>query len=108
MQEKNNPEGMEGVARRFVKFGGAISAQQLEWLKSELRGAAGQGQTALVFCHLIIHPDSGPPAALLWNYEEVMAAVKESRCVAAVLSGHAHQVRVCFKYDVMGMMSFLF
>ena len=74
-----------------MKFGGALSAEQLAWLRCELGQAAQQGKQALVFCHLAVHPDSTPPAALLWNYTELMAVVAESGCVAAVFSGHAHQ-----------------
>lgn len=92
MQEKNSPEGLVGTERRFVKFGGGLSDEQLEWMRQELKQAASQGQRALVFCHLPLHRDSGPPASLLWNFPEAMAIIRESGCVAAVFSGHAHQV----------------
>jgi manganese-dependent ADP-ribose/CDP-alcohol diphosphatase len=37
LQEKNSPEGLVGVARRFVKFGGGVSDVQLEWLEQQLQ-----------------------------------------------------------------------
>ena len=93
MQEKNSPEGLVGVQRRFVKFGGGLSSEQLDWMRQELKQAAGQAQRALVFCHLPMHRDSSPPAALLWNYPAAMAIIRDSGCVPAVFAGHAHQVR---------------
>ncbi|KAK9816313.1 hypothetical protein WJX74_010391 [Apatococcus lobatus] len=90
-EEKNSPEGLVGTQRRFVKFGGGLSSEQLEWMRCELGQAASQGQRALVFCHLPMHRDSSPPAALMWNYPEAMAIIRNSGCVAAVFSGHAHQ-----------------
>ena len=75
-----------------MKFGGGLSNEQLAWMRHELAEAAGQGQRALVFCHLPIHPNSGPPASLMWNFQEAMSVIEESGCVAGVFSGHAHQV----------------
>jgi hypothetical protein len=41
LQNKNMPEGLTGVQRRFVMFGGGVSEQQLGWLEQELQvGAA--------------------------------------------------------------------
>jgi hypothetical protein len=37
LQEKNSPEGLVGVARRFVKFGGGVSEVQLAWLEQQLQ-----------------------------------------------------------------------
>ncbi len=61
MQEKNSPDGLEGPARRFVKFGGGASAQQLTWLTEQLAGAQSQGQLVIVCCHLPLHPDTCEP-----------------------------------------------
>lgn len=36
-QEKNSPDGLVGVARRFVKFGGGCSEAQLAWLDGQLQ-----------------------------------------------------------------------
>lgn len=52
-QEKNSPEGLVGVARRFVKFGGALGEAQMAWLRAELAEAAGLGERVIVCCHLV-------------------------------------------------------
>jgi manganese-dependent ADP-ribose/CDP-alcohol diphosphatase len=36
--EKNSPEGLEGVERRFVKFNGGVGEAQLQWLERTLEG----------------------------------------------------------------------
>ena len=42
-----------GVARRFVKFGGAVSDTQMKWLRDELGEAAGLGERVIVCSHLV-------------------------------------------------------
>lgn len=37
LQNKNMPDNLNGVRRRFVKFGGGISEQQLAWLEQQLQ-----------------------------------------------------------------------
>ena len=58
LQEKNSPDGLEGPARRFVKFGGGASAQQLTWLRQQLEEALAQDQQCIVCCHLPLQPDT--------------------------------------------------
>ena len=52
-----------GVARRFVKFGGAVGDVQMAWLRAELHEAAGLGERVIVCCHLVCylgHPGHDP------------------------------------------------
>ena len=56
VQNKNNPSGLQGAARRFVKFNGGVSEAQLAWLRQTLAEAVAQQQRALVCCHLALHP----------------------------------------------------
>ena len=42
-----------GVARRFVKFGGAVGGAQMAWLRAELCEADGLGEHVIVCCHLV-------------------------------------------------------
>lgn len=51
--------GLEGAARRFVKFGGGISAEQLAWLEGQLQ--VGRGFDFL-FC--FFHYPAAPAALL--------------------------------------------
>lgn len=46
LQEKNSPEGLVGVARRFVKFGGGVGETQIDWLRQQLQ--VGQAAAMLV------------------------------------------------------------
>ena len=49
---KHSPEGLEGVARRFVEFGGGVGADQIEWLGAELAAAKASGQRVIVAGHV--------------------------------------------------------
>lgn len=92
MQNKNNPEGHEGPARRFVQFGGGVSAEQLDWLKEQLADAKAADQQVIVCGHLPLHPDTCIGTCLLWNYEEVLQAIWDAGNVVATFTGHAHNV----------------
>ncbi len=59
-QEKNSPEGMVGVQRRFVKFGGGIGENQLQWLEGQLEAARCAGELVIVAGHLPFYPDTAP------------------------------------------------
>eukprot|EP00535_Pseudo-nitzschia_heimii_P009262 CAMPEP_0197176624 /NCGR_PEP_ID=MMETSP1423-20130617/2480_1 /TAXON_ID=476441 /ORGANISM="Pseudo-nitzschia heimii, Strain UNC1101" /LENGTH=467 /DNA_ID=CAMNT_0042626023 /DNA_START=247 /DNA_END=1650 /DNA_ORIENTATION=- len=89
----NSPEGLEGVGRRFVAFGGGVGDDQLVWLRSELEAArAVPGQKVVVLSHQPIHPESCNPVCLVWNYDEVLEVLREfSDVVVASLAGHAHK-----------------
>jgi manganese-dependent ADP-ribose/CDP-alcohol diphosphatase len=93
----DSPEGLKGVARRFVRFGGGAGEAQVAWLRAELAGARAAGERVLLLSHLPLHPATAPPACLLWNYEEVVGVLEEyPATVAAVLTGHAHMNGYCF------------
>ncbi len=94
MQNKNNPEGHEGPARRFVQFGGGISTEQLQWLVQQLADANAAGQRVIVCGHLPLHPGTCIGTCLLWNYEEVLQAMWDAGNVVATITGHAHNVRL--------------
>eukprot|EP00879_Flechtneria_rotunda_P008922 GHRR01009342.1.p1 GENE.GHRR01009342.1~~GHRR01009342.1.p1 ORF type:complete len:381 (+),score=139.15 GHRR01009342.1:401-1543(+) len=90
-KEKNSPEGLVGVARRFVKFGGGASEVQLQWLQQQLQVAAENSQNVVICSHLPLNPGTCPPACLLWNYEEVLNILQQSGVVVATMAGHTHQ-----------------
>ena len=95
MQNKNNPEGHEGPARRFVQFGGGISAEQLVWFVQQLADARAADQRVIVCGHLPLHPGTCIGTCLLWNYEEVLQVIWDAGNVVATISGHAHNVSLC-------------
>lgn len=91
-QDMNSNAGLEGLNKRFVKFGGGVSEQQLEWLKRELESARNDGDRVIVCCHLCLHPATCAPTCLLWNYDDVLEILqKNSDVVVATLVGHAHR-----------------
>lgn len=89
-EEKNSPDGLVGVERRFVKFNGGVGDEQLEWLESTLREAEIANQKVFICCHLPLDPGVAFPSTLLWNYDVVMAIVHKFNCVVACVAGHAH------------------
>jgi len=91
-ENKNSPEGLEGVARRWVKFNGGASAAQVAWLKDQLKEAQTSSEKVLVFSHLPVMPGTCPNACLLWNFEEVLGVLRDaSDVVVATFAGHTHQ-----------------
>lgn len=89
---KNTADGLVGVERRFVAFGGGVGDGQLEWLDRVLAAAAAGGDRVILAVHQAIHPDTAPPVCLLWNYDRVLASVAAAgpSVVALTLAGHAH------------------
>lgn len=68
---KHSPEGLEGLAKRFVEFGGGVSPAQLGWLRRQLAGAAAAGQRALVAGHVPFCPGTCPePCVLVRRLQE--------------------------------------
>lgn len=87
----NSGAGLQGLDRRFVKFGGAAGPAQIAWLRGQLAACRSSGLRALLACHLCLHPATCPPTCLLWNFQEVLDLCAEfGDVVAATLAGHAH------------------
>ena len=76
----------DGAARART-WNGAVGDAQLQWLRARLRDARAAGEPVVVFCHFPVYPDN---VHNLWNCDAVRAAVTESGCVTAFLSGHNH------------------
>ncbi|XP_043723785.1 manganese-dependent ADP-ribose/CDP-alcohol diphosphatase isoform X2 [Telopea speciosissima] len=89
--EKNSPEGMWGLDRRFLMFNGAVGREQLKWLDNVLQDASMHEQKVVVCCHLPLDPGASSKEALLWNYDEVMDVIHRYNCVKVCLAGHDHK-----------------
>lgn len=89
--DKNSPEGLLGLERRFLMFNGAVGREQLEWLDGILEDATKLKQNVVVCCHLPLDPGATSQEALLWNYDEVMNVIHQYNCVKVCLSGHDHK-----------------
>eukprot|EP00980_Cylindrotheca_fusiformis_P030119 scaffold24410_cov108-Cylindrotheca_fusiformis.AAC.2 len=91
-ENMNSPEGLEGLERRFVGFNGGVGKVQLSWLRETLEGARSVGEKVIILSHQPIMPGSSNPVCLMWNYDEVLAILREyNDIVVASFSGHAHQ-----------------
>jgi manganese-dependent ADP-ribose/CDP-alcohol diphosphatase len=89
---ENSPEGLEGVDRRFVAFNGGLGDTQLAWLRTTLQAARAAHERVVVVSHLPLLPASSHPVCLVWNYEAVLAILRDYADVVAIsLAGHAHK-----------------
>lgn len=99
--QENNPNdlskggdffvGLSGTAQRFVPYNGALGAEQIRWLRSELMKATMAGERVVLLSHVIFHPTACDGRTMLWDYPEALDAISTTRCVAAILCGHDHQ-----------------
>ena len=87
----NSGEGLEGENQRFVAFNGGVGAPQLEWLRDTLASARDAGEKVVLISHQPILPGSSSSICLIWNYDEVLAVLRDfSDVVIASFAGHAH------------------
>jgi len=96
--EKNNPRdtscwgdwttGLTDEQKRFVPLNGAIGREQLDWLRTELKSAAGAGEQVVIFTHVPIFCQGS--STLLWDYKDVLETIHEAGCVRACFYGHKH------------------
>ncbi|XVF54569.1 hypothetical protein PTKIN_Ptkin05aG0191700 [Pterospermum kingtungense] len=89
--EKNSPEGLEGLDRRFLMFNGAVGKEQMKWLDCVLQDATNLKQKVIICCHLPLDPGASSKEALLWNYDQVMDMIHRYNCVKVCLAGHDHE-----------------
>lgn len=71
------------------RWNGAAGAKQLEWLDRTLAKASRRGERVILLSHFPLQ--TGKPSETLWNSGQVLALIDRHPCVAAHLSGHAHQ-----------------
>lgn len=90
--EENSPEGLEGLFKRFVAFGGGIDTPQLQWFESLLQSSRMNGEKVIIVSHQPIHPGSSWPTCLMWNYADVLSIMRSYKdVILASISGHAHK-----------------
>nr|XP_022312853.1 manganese-dependent ADP-ribose/CDP-alcohol diphosphatase-like isoform X2 [Crassostrea virginica] len=87
----NSPEGLTGLERRFLKYNGGCSTQQVQWLDQELADARSKNQNVIVIGHLPVLESSAHAANLLWNFDEVLRVLSLHKdSVLCYCSGHDH------------------
>jgi manganese-dependent ADP-ribose/CDP-alcohol diphosphatase len=89
--EKNSPEGLVGLDRRFLKYNGGVGKDQLDWLDLKLKDATNLNQKVVICCHVPLDPGAASEETVLWNFEEVMSVIHRYNCVKVCLAGHDHQ-----------------
>ncbi|KAJ8319076.1 hypothetical protein KUTeg_004167 [Tegillarca granosa] len=90
-EDKNNPDGLDDYDMRFVKFNGAVSSTQLNWLESILSESVKNKENVIIMGHNPMYKPSTSPVCLCWNYDEVMDVFNRyGNCVLCYIAGHDH------------------
>ncbi|KAI3785814.1 hypothetical protein L1987_44940 [Smallanthus sonchifolius] len=89
--DKNSPDGLVDLEKRFLKFNGGVGKEQLNWLDKTLQDATKSNQKVVVCCHIPLDPGATSKQSLLWNYDEVMDVIHRYDCVKVCLGGHDHK-----------------
>jgi len=99
MMQANNPAVLQGAGgdwfangvTRWVPYNGAVSSEQIAWLRSMLAASEAAGRSVLLFTHVPLLVAASKTETVLWNAEEVLAVLHDHRdTVVAVLAGHDH------------------
>ncbi len=76
----------EGKENHYT-WNSGIGEKQKEWLKKELKTAESLKQDVIVFCHFPVRPYH---SATLWNSDEIVDILRNSKSVVAYINGHHH------------------
>ena len=77
----------ETKAYNFAECNGALSTEQIVWLKNTLDKASNTGEKVILFCHMPVFPEC---IFSLWNDQEVIKILESYNCVVAYIAGHEH------------------
>jgi len=86
--------GVTDEAQRHSPVNGGMTSEQLAWLEGKLCEASEAGLRVGIFSHAIVHPGCSNCKTLIWNYEDVLRILHDSRlgqCVQFVFCGHQHE-----------------
>ncbi|KAG7271619.1 hypothetical protein CRUP_009277 [Coryphaenoides rupestris] len=89
-EDLNHPPAEEGMKRKFVKFNGGFSRDQLNWLDGVLSMSDENQEKVIIVSHLPVHPLSTEPICLAWNSEDLLAVIGAHGCVVCFMAGHDH------------------
>lgn len=68
-------------------YNGALGADQLNWLKKELKRSEKASEKVILLCHFPVLPVDNH---ILWNSQEVIDLITGYSCVKAWMNGHNH------------------
>jgi manganese-dependent ADP-ribose/CDP-alcohol diphosphatase len=84
-------EGLLPENTHWLPCGGALSSEQLDWLRRTLIVCKAAGRKAIIFSHQPIFVEACEPTAVLWNCDQVLAILHGfTDTVCAVFAGHDH------------------
>jgi manganese-dependent ADP-ribose/CDP-alcohol diphosphatase len=88
--------GLVGERKRFVPYNGAISKEQLNWLRETLKISLERNERCIVLSHVSLQQGCCAESCVIWNYEEVVSCLHNptgtgDTPVVACLYGHAHK-----------------
>ncbi|XP_055032812.2 manganese-dependent ADP-ribose/CDP-alcohol diphosphatase [Misgurnus anguillicaudatus] len=86
----NHPPVSGWLEQRFVKFNGAFSQEQLQWLDKVLTLADQKHERVTILSHLPVHPESADPICLAWNYDAMLSILHSHKSVICFIAGHDH------------------
>lgn len=92
----NSPAKLEGLAKRWVAFNGAVGETQVNWLKGVLAAAKSEKERVILISHNPLHPKAAAPQCLLWNHQEILDVLaRYTDTLALCLAGHSHAGGFC-------------
>ncbi|XP_045212061.2 manganese-dependent ADP-ribose/CDP-alcohol diphosphatase-like [Mercenaria mercenaria] len=95
--DKNSGEGLVGDRRRFVRFNGATSEAQIDWMRRNLQEAEKLRQNVIIMGHCGVYADATDVSCLCWNAPDILHEIHEhSDSVLCYLSGHDHSGGMAF------------
>jgi manganese-dependent ADP-ribose/CDP-alcohol diphosphatase len=84
-------EGLLPENMHWLPMGGAMSSDQLDWLRRTLLACKAAGRKAIIFSHQPIFVEACERTCVVWNCDQVLAVLHGfTGTVCAVFAGHDH------------------
>ena len=93
-ENKNSPNGLIGLDRRWTARSGALGKRQIAWLNETIGKAKEKGQKVILVSHVPFHPETVSDLDnLAWDYDRVLGVIRGRGrgVVAAAFAGHDHR-----------------
>ena len=73
---------------KLPKYNGAMSQEQIKWLKGILEKADKANENVVLFSHFPVYPNNNHN---LWNDKEIVSLITRHKSVKAYINGHNHK-----------------
>jgi len=84
-------------AENAQKWNGALSQEQLNWLRTTLEKSNKNKEKVILFCHFPVLPFE---SHVLWNAKEIIDLIEKYDGVVAYINGHNHQGNYIFHNNI--------